>query len=796
MATSLQIYEAQVIQFLKSCTIVFSPMATLQNTNLTNGGIAISDNPLDYKYYLNLSGQYFLNPADPYNLISPNPLYDTMMQIQSLDSKALVDFTTSMLASNPKTQAAYTIGSSYYNNLCQKYPTQVDLIKSILYPVDAETAYNADDFTLLGWGEGYLEATEEEAIIQEINNFLTYASTAWYFPFLNYECYYTWTFWASLWQTLPNVIFAARLQNLQTSYVHSFHIWNYLMSRGISDYSDILTRQQALFLYRNINYLIENRGTQNNLIILVNNLLDSLAVGLVGKTIYMNTNTPIPTTSWQPTFTATGSPQLVPSLSSYLANSAEQCVWTPEFVSTIVPTNDSQSLTIIPPESMTQITDELYAAGLEIDDSASNIANLQTYIGNTTLNILPTKVLEIQKLGIDQKYGLVLINFIMDTWVSMVVSGLYTATLAITDPTTNIDISLDAKDALALYYYASIASEYSYPQLYTPSDPTTDRILPVNLPTIYTPSAAFQYNISEANFPETFIFNGVTYIVNDYLSIANTIEGISYPTIAIDNSDDFSEFVSNQFLLLINLIRFSRTNGNYITQKMFISFMKQYVLQTTPYTYTLSSSTTYTEWTNALNLTDLFTALNNNADPNTVWGNLGTTIISALIPWNTTVFNYFGFTPSSIDDQYDRIKELFVQLCSYNIAFLDTDRTNSWWFLSERVLAYISNQTDNLPIALDPLIALPEIIPLDTLSLNYDQLNREVSIDINDSIVFTVTDQAGPTTDSQMDTIPLSTSLLTHVAINIPNDTISIPCKHMLKSYFAGETTNDYNSAS
>ena len=131
MAVSLQVYESQVIQFLQSATIIFSPMAAQMNNILISSGYTVTEDQTTWKYYLNVSGQY--HPAD------------TPMYIQSLDTQQSVMFTTELLASSPVTAAAYTIGSSYYNNLCRIYPNQIDLIKSILYPVDINAAIAAPE---------------------------------------------------------------------------------------------------------------------------------------------------------------------------------------------------------------------------------------------------------------------------------------------------------------------------------------------------------------------------------------------------------------------------------------------------------------------------------------------------------------------------------------------------------------------------------------------------------------------------------------------------------------------------
>lgn len=721
------------MQFLQSCTIIFSPLAAQINTNLIAQGVTVDEtDPSTWAYYLNLSGQYHSS--------------DTVMYIKSLDTHQSVEFTTTMLASSPKTAAAYTIGSSYYKALCQTYPTQIDLIKSILYPVDLETALASPDFTLLGWGEGYLESTEEEAIIQEINKFLTYASSSWYFEFFNYECYYIWTFWASIWQTLPNVIFAARLKYLKTSYVHSFHIWSYLESKGISDYSDILSRQQALFLYRNIEYLIENRGTQSNLILLVDNILDSLAVGLVGKTIYMNT-----------------------------ATNAATCQWTPEFVSTIIPTVNSQSLTIIAPESMTELNADLIAAGLEINDTTTYIDTQQTKIGNTILNTLPTKIVEIQKLGIDQKYGSVLCNFLLDTLVSMITQGKYIAILDIIDPTTNIEISLSAKDALALYYYVLHRSIMEQP---------------IDLPVVYVPTCAFQYNINIDDFPSEFTYNGFIYPTSSKLDISSMISGITYPSSPIIYPSDFSTLTSDLFLILIQDIRFSRTVGDFITLQMFLTYMKTYVLQTTPYTFTLSEYSDYTSWAENNNLTELFTQLDANYNYQTAYSNLATAITSALIPFgNSTVFSYYGYTPESVNDTYDRIKELFIQLCSYNITFLDTDRTNTWWFLHDRIMPWITNIQDTNSLEFNPVTGIYPLSATDTNYVSIDPLDHIAHVSITSSNNQLLTENDIVSVSSITDTNTILNPFNSVANFTGETDTTQVACHKLLRPVFVSSTT-------
>ncbi|CAK9254164.1 unnamed protein product [Sphagnum jensenii] len=692
--------------------------------------VDLSD-PTTWKYYLNISGQYHST--------------DTVMTIVSLDTKTVVNFTTAMLASSPRTQAAYVIDSSYYTALCAVYPTQVDLIKSIIYPVDIYQAIAASDFTLIGWGNGYLEAGEQDAILYELNRHIAYVSTKWYGAYFSYEAYYVWAFWGMFWYSLSTTIFTARLKYLHTASANSFHIWSYLQSNGIGDYSDILTQEQALFLYRNIDYIKQNGGKQSNLVLLVNKLLNSLNVGLVGKTIYMNT-----------------------------ATNAAICDWVPEFVSTIIPTINSQSLTIVPPETMTDINLELVGSGLDISSAADYVARQQTTISRTPLNTLPTKLVEIQKLGADQKYGGVLITFILDTLVSMIVTGRYAPVVDITDPTTKISISLSGKDALALYYYAV---------------QRVTRNTVIDLPTIYMPSAAFQYNLTPSSIPESFVYKGYVYPTRSYLDVNFLLTGLTYPTETITDPDVFGDLVANLFSVLIGYIRYSRTEANAISLNMFLSYCQDYILQTTPYTIALSSATTYTAWASGLGLTSLLAQLDAMADYTDPYTALATAIATALVPETNPIYAMYAYTSNDTDNIYDRIKSLFEQLCSYNIAFLDTNRTNTWWFLTERIVYDFPSITDQTTIAQIPMMPPGPLSLFDTLEIN-DQISQK---DFNAITTDTVTidiEEVGDTIHfTQTDVLPhqLATALTDTSMGN--TDTITIAFTDLLQAGLLSVTT-------
>ena len=706
---NLQLYEQGVINFLQTCTIVFSPLSEQINLNLQAQGIAVDlSNPETFKYYLNISGEYHSS--------------DTMMTVLSLDTKTQVNFTKDMLASSKKTRAAYVVGSSYYTALCQSYPNQTDLIKSIVYPVDIQKALTSPDLTLLGWGDGYLEENEQDNIIQDLIAFLGYTSTRWYFSFLSYEVYYTWAFWGCLWQALPNVIFSSRLKYLHTSAAHSFHIWSYL--------------------YRNLNYLTQNRGKQSNLVILVNNLLDSLNVGLVGKTVYMNTET-----------------------------DATNCNWVPEFVSNIIPTVNSQSLELIAPESMAEMNADLVSARLEVNNTVDYIAAQEIKISRTPLNILRTKLVEIQKIGVDQNYGSLLNKFILDTLVYAITAEIYTPSVTITDPTTNVEFTLSGKDALILYYYAVHRS---------------CREQPVLLPTIYSPTCAFRADITAASFPATFSFEGNTYPTRSYLSLDMLLVGLGYPETPVEDPEEFSTLVAELFLVLIRYVRYSRTEGGRIALEMFLDYCNKYVLQTTPYVFSLSSAANYQSWATSHKLTTLFAKLDASVDYVTAYTALSTTIATALLPEDNPIYTFFAYTSPSTDDLYDRLRSLFVQLCSYNIAFLDTSRTSGWWFLFNRIVYQttdiVDQQSMDLEFGLTPQVQLTDTrsiagTAIDVgISVGFDTID-EISVVEDTMIKITPEDVRSvdaplalePQTSKQTDTVSISASCLLQARVIFPS---------------------------
>lgn len=629
MSSSLMpIYREQVISFLKSMTIKFSPIANIYNENVRYTTGVDDTDPTTWKYYLNLSGQYHTS--------------NTMMTIRSLDTGEIIDFTIANLNNHSRTKKAYKIGTALYNELCNIYPDQVDLIKSIVYPVDINLAIRAKDFDILGYGDGFLEPTEQDVIVYELKKFIDYAVERWYFDFLKFDKYYIWAYWGNLWQHLVLTALTTRIKYLHTSNVHSYHIWWYLAGFGISNYSDVLTRKQAMFLYRNMRYIQANRGKQSNLVLLVNKILSDSGVGLVSKNIMQQTDTAF-----------------------------DECRWIPEFVSEVIPTYLATSINDAGIETMTSIDFRLVNAGLDYDTSIEYIDRLERKIGGTTLNYLPSKLLEIKKINLDTKYGFLLNRFVLDTLVSMINTNRYTYTTDMTDSVTNTILKLSAKDALILYYYCIHRSTGE---------------IPVHIPNKYSSQCAFRYDIDTTEWPSYIEYDGYKYMTSGYVSTDDLTKGITFPTKTITDNDTLATLVSELFLVLIRDVRYARRTDNLIALKMLREFLP-YMCQTETYTLNLSSHTTYTDWIVGTKLGPFIDKINRTTDTAANYLAIANDILSELLPETDPIFKHFMNQSDGDNKLFDRLRQLFIQLCSYNVLFLDTDRSIQQWFFGKKIAA-------------------------------------------------------------------------------------------------------------
>ena len=654
----IHFYRLQAINFLQSLSLKFTPLAHLLNGVVMRQGYTVDTNdPTTWKYYLNLTGQY--HPSD------------TMMVVNSFDTGLPINFTTENLSISPRTRQAYVPGTTYYQQLVDQYPTQSDLIKSIVYPVsDIDTAITAEDFTILAYSTEFLETTELDYILSYLQQTLDLIKRKRYPNYLSpidessgnplINPYFYPIFYGQLWHRLLEAIFTARFLAIKTVNVHSWHIWEYLGSRGLQNYSDIMTREMQLFLYRNLNYLFWNRGKESTLKILNDNILEPLSIDIYARDVY------------QQTLTRASTYQL-----------------TPEFVAVPIYNTQEGVIDNIPSESVSDMNTQLVAIGDEYRTSQRWINQVTNKLSCTTLNKYPTKVLELDPQARDRKYADFFNNFVMDTLVTYISQGTYQPIVPIQGYQEDKNVFMNGKDILILLYYC-LFREINQ----TPTQP----------PLYYKSSCA--YWTTPKTPPERFVtFNMVGWIKN-YLDIDSWMSDAQYSTL-ITLPDVFSQEMSEHFLKALKRVIQSRDTADLTMLKAMYTLVPS-IFNTVNNTLNLTTIPTYEEWFNVNSdvYNNLIMPCEEAVDVSQAYSTLIQNIYTALVPCTEIMVNYGNFSLN--ENKYERLKELFISLCSYNVTFVGGNREVLKWFpiCNDALASVKSVLTYNTPLFIDPPVTL------------------------------------------------------------------------------------------
>lgn len=220
-----------------------------------------------WKYYLNMCGEYHST--------------DSSMTFKSLDTMQTIVFNKSNLALHASSALAYRYGSRYYRELVARYPEQESLIHGILYPAVMADLLAAPDFTVVAYPSYLVEENEEDLILninQWISNFMHRYYVRGYRA--TDQLYYASLLGVMFSRMVPLVLYL-RKQACKTRQAHSYHVNQYLASHGMLDvYLDQLSPKQAMFLYKNINYIERHAGMQDNFDWLLENLLTDRGIPL------------------------------------------------------------------------------------------------------------------------------------------------------------------------------------------------------------------------------------------------------------------------------------------------------------------------------------------------------------------------------------------------------------------------------------------------------------------------------------------------------------------------------------
>lgn len=628
-SVDLTVYRNEIYNFLQTTTIKYDPLVEGNNDYVERaGGTVDRTDPSTWKYYKNVIGEYHA--------------VDTPMYIRSFDTQEVMLFSKENLARSPRTTMTYSVGQDAYNELCQLYPAQTDLIKGIRYPLsDWKTAYNAANLTYLNGDESIFEINERDTLIKQLNDTLAFISFRWDFAGTDAEPLYPWVFWGEIWHILATALFAQRFENIRYSEVHSWHVWQFITSQGLSDYSDLLTFSQSMFLYRNLNYLNANRGKQSNLLILANNLLKEWSLTLYGRDVIQRTDT-----------------------------GANEALLYPDLVAKIIQSNDASS-SAIPPTSVQDMVYKLINVGNELPtedyDATTNAERQERLLSDTTVNTYPTKVVEIAPVDKNKKYADQFDTFIYDSLIYGISSGRYNPTVELPSRINQQVVLLDAKNLLLLFSYCMYKSLGEEPTI---------------IPTVA--KSALALKPAPISIRQKYKLDGYDVDINNYVNLYDYTNGNYQMVYDQSNPSDFSNAILGGFETLVHQVSLQRLNANARVGRIMRLITKN-MLIIGDVKLNLTDAKTYTEWLSKH--TDLKTQIIDPIEANAKetqdnYADLAADLVDTLVPI-TNGFNQYGDYQVT-DSSYQRIKQLFTQLTSYNITFVD-DNTSSpkYYFLPQ-----------------------------------------------------------------------------------------------------------------
>ena len=366
-------------------------------------------NPQSWKYYVNLSGEYHIT--------------DTIMYVISLDTKQKIIFDTESLKFHTATAEAYKHGTRYYYSLVRSYPHQEFLINCILTPTDVNKAIIAEDGSILAY-PSYLVEEHENTLIMELENFIKVYNSRWNVQaFALTDPYYAFMQRVILGHQLLPKLLNLRTKRCKTDEVHSFHLNQYLTSHHRLDrWVPYLTREQALWLYRNIKYIERNAGTKEIFKVLVENILDKRYIPLVEYSIRQLQH-----------FNAQGYPEINARRKQITRASPSV---TEDFVSIDAFYQKEAEVT--------------YGSPLYLESHKDKISHL---LQTSASSVIQTKDLESSMIDLSSSLPDSLEEVLLRQLVSMSHDGLYNVIVNFQDSKTSVEYALNTWDAITYMVY-------------------------------------------------------------------------------------------------------------------------------------------------------------------------------------------------------------------------------------------------------------------------------------------------------------------------------------------------------
>lgn len=225
------------------------------------------DNKREWKYYLNLSGNYHASDTEMY-------LYNRYIDRE-------MKLTVANINQYPELKDELLSYGESYENLVKKYPEQESLIKYILLPVDIDYAIESEDFTILNYNKKLIDK-KEYSLIPKLQTFINGYFARWYIESYAFvEDLYISTVLGVLYNNLYLEVESIRLSNIFTYEAHDYYIDMFFSSHlDTAEDVNILPENVRMWLYKNLRYIERHTGKNNTLNLIVEKLFTESGIGI------------------------------------------------------------------------------------------------------------------------------------------------------------------------------------------------------------------------------------------------------------------------------------------------------------------------------------------------------------------------------------------------------------------------------------------------------------------------------------------------------------------------------------
>nr|DAQ06690.1 MAG TPA: hypothetical protein [Caudoviricetes sp.] len=630
--------------------------------------------------------------------------FDQLMYVTSLDTGDKILFSKENLHSteinaHKKTLAAYRLPSRYYELLCEAYPSQVDLIKAIVYPVPLFTTeieekesryyaannglsneqmtylneqiralkqkdlFHADNYALLQYDDTLLHINERGSLLERLRTFLDLVKVRYDVPRYAFEECYPLAFWGVLWSQMVLQLLAQRQANIRTPFAHPYHIWEYLESHGLRNYRGILSTTQEMFLYRNLRYILANRGKHRILNILIENILNESGIEAVTKSAVLD-----------------------------CSNAHDNdYVSTPKILTEPL---DSDQIVSLPSstESISEILSKEYREGLEPelnDDVLKEQEDILSHLGTT---YLPTKLIELSRTQFNPRFYDLFCAFVTQTLIAMCCfkreDGIQDVTQRLqyndvtyrfTVDSNGTELVMSMGDMIALLYFTTLC-ELRDPRVV---DEDGNLLAEYDLPIPNSSCLYVPFKFQKPEIPKKVTWHpyhrNPPAVDEDYIETYNINwffdpEELMKDYISIDSihsQEEVADYIQTMFTMMKHHQTIAAGTGDLLTNKS-IHTIYRAVLDPGIVKYQLLddvSVTTYKDWFGRnKTLGTYIRAMQLQENFSEAAASLGTVLINQLLSGID-----LKYARVNIDDvTYKKLKQLVIKLCSYNIAFMDT----------------------------------------------------------------------------------------------------------------------------